>query len=77
MQQIQRALCVPELLARDLQIPHGGHDGFVPHKELDGARISPGLQQMCGEGVAQRMDPADFVDAGILWTSSLTRSPAL
>lgn len=38
-QQIQGALCGPELLARDLQIPHGGEDGFMPNEDLDGACI--------------------------------------
>ena len=52
-QQVQRALSGPELLARDLQIPHGGEDGRVTHEDLDGARIDPGLQHMRGEGVAK------------------------
>ena len=37
-QQIQRALGAPELLARDLQVPHRGKNGFMPHEELDGTR---------------------------------------
>ena len=39
----------------------------MSHKELDSARIHSGLQQMSGEGVAERMDPADFVDADSLF----------
>ena len=66
-QQVQRALGGSELAARNLQVPHGGQNGFMPHKELDSACINPGLQQMGGKGVAKRMDPADFMDAGLLF----------
>ena len=52
------------MLAREVKVPQRGADVAVAHQALDRVDVHPGLQQVGGEGVAQRVDAAVLGDAG-------------
>lgn len=53
--QIQRAFGFADMCGADLGVPCGGPDRTMTEKDLDGADILSGLEQMCGKGVPKHM----------------------
>ncbi len=47
-------------------VAHRGGDVSMPQETLDTVEIDPGLQEMCGEGVAKPMDSAMLLDPGLV-----------
>jgi len=52
-------------LAGQVQVVGGGREGSVAHQELDGAEIDVRFQEIGGKAVAQDVNAAPFVDAGL------------
>src|SRR6267142_2587406 len=47
-----------------MKVAHGGGDVTVSEKTLDCGEVGAGFKQVCGVGVAKRMDAAVLGDAG-------------
>ena len=48
----------------DLQVARRGLQVGVTEQDLDGAQIGPGFEQVCGEGVPQRVRMNRFPNTG-------------